>query len=587
MKAHLPALATLTLLLAACNQAAVPQLSEPAAQTGNTLTTQDLVVVNINDVVPTGNVTKEPGQSGSASFYLTPTNGDNKPGCNATGNGNQVTFSIESDNKNVIADVGPSTPVTGCEQVNAQSLTYTVSPSAPVGTIVTLTVKATGSRGTNTPKTFQVEVVPPTPTDTTAPVITPLITGTQGQNGWYTGDVTVVWNATDAQSGITSAPCETVIVQEDTEGQTLTCTATSAGGTATASVTIKRDATAPTTTIAAGGTQGLNDWFTGDVTFTTSREDLTSGIENCQTTGTDPLISDTGSHTASITCTDNAGNTGSAAVTVKRDATAPTATVTPSGTLGQNGWYTSDVTFTTAGQDTLSGVNACTNPDALTADSAAHTVTGTCTDNAGNTSPLGSVTVKRDATAPILSLPAVVNATATGNSQATVTYTASADGAISGLANLICTPASGSVLPVGTTTATCTATDNAGNVATGTFPIKVTYAFTGFFQPVDMGGVVNTVKAGSAVPIKFKLGGYQGMNILAPNAPVSAPNACGGSDAPIEETVTAGGSSLTWDATAGQYVYVWKTSNFWSGQCRTFSLTLADGTTQKAYFRFK
>ena len=115
----------------------------------------------------------------------------------------------------------------------------------------------------------------------------------------------------------------------------------------------------------------------------------------------------------------------------------------------------------------------------------------------------------------------------------------------------------------------------------------MTYAFTGFFQPVDMGGVVNTVKAGSAVPIKFKLGGYQGMNILAPNAPVSAPNACGGSDAPIEETVTAGGSSLTWDATAGQYVYVWKTSNFWSGQCRTFSLTLADGTTQKAYFRFK
>ncbi|WP_189074618.1 PxKF domain-containing protein [Deinococcus sedimenti] len=35
----------------------------------------------------------------------------------------------------------------------------------------------------------------------------------------------------------------------------------------------------------------------------------------------------------------------------------------------------------------------------------------------------------------------------------------------------------------------------------------MTYAFTGFFQTVDMSGVVNTVKAGSAVPIKFNLGG--------------------------------------------------------------------------------
>ncbi len=580
MKAHLPTLATLTLLLAACGQP-----TTPTPQAGAPLKAQDLVVVRVNGVVPTGNITKEPGQSGSASFRLNPENGDGKAGCNATGQA-PVTFSIVSDKPDVIANAGPSSPVVGCGNGDQASLTYTVSPSAPVGTVVTLTVKATGSLGTNTPRTFQVEVVRPTPSDTSAPDIQPVITGIQGQNGWYTGDVTVVWNITDGQSGITSAPCETVIVQNDTTGQTLTCTATSAGGTASASVTIKRDATAPTTGITAAGTQGLNDWFTGDVTFTTSREDLTSGVQSCQTTGTDPLTSDTGSHTASVTCTDNAGNTGSAAVTVKRDATAPTATVTPAGTLGTNGWFTSNVTFTTAGQDALSGVNACTTPDTLTVDSAEHTATATCTDNAGNTSLPGSVTVKRDATAPVLSLPAAVNATATGNSQATVTYAASADGAISGLAALNCTPASGSVLKVGTTTATCTATDGAGNTATGTFPINVTYAFTGFFQPVDMGGVVNTVKAGSAVPIKFKLGGYQGMDILR-TAPGSALNACGTTEAPVEETVTAGGSSLTWDATAGQYVYVWKTSSLWVGQCRTFSLALADGTVQKAYFRFK
>lgn len=114
----------------------------------------------------------------------------------------------------------------------------------------------------------------------------------------------------------------------------------------------------------------------------------------------------------------------------------------------------------------------------------------------------------------------------------------------------------------------------------------MTYAFTGFFQTVDMSGVVNTVKAGSAVPIKFNLGGYQGMDILR-TAPGSALNACGTPEAPVEETVTAGGSSLTWDATAGQYVYVWKTSTSWAGTCQRLVVQLVDGTQKEAVFKFR
>ena len=112
------------------------------------------VIVNINGVVPTGNVTKEPGQTGSASFYLDPTNGDGKQGCNATGNGGQVTFSLASSDPSVIANAGPSSPITGCGSLNARSLTYTVNPDAPVGTVVTLTVSAAGAQGTNTAARF-------------------------------------------------------------------------------------------------------------------------------------------------------------------------------------------------------------------------------------------------------------------------------------------------------------------------------------------------------------------------------------------------------------------------------------------------
>ena len=110
----------------------------------------------------------------------------------------------------------------------------------------------------------------------------------------------------------------------------------------------------------------------------------------------------------------------------------------------------------------------------------------------------------------------------------------------------------------------------------------------GFFRPVDMNGVVNSVKAGSAVPIKFSLDGDQGLDILAAGSPTITFTACnaGASVDPLEETVTAGGSSLSYDPVADQYVYVWKTVKTWAGKCGTFTLKLDDGTAHSALFAF-
>ena len=41
-----------------------------------------------------------------------------------------------------------------------------------------------------------------------------------------------------------------------------------------------------------------------------------------------------------------------------------------------------------------------------------------------------------------------------------------------------------------------------------------------------------------------------------------------------------------YDATAGQYVYVWKTDKLWAGTCRQFSVKLADGSVRSAQFKF-
>ncbi len=55
----------------------------------------------------------------------------------------------------------------------------------------------------------------------------------------------------------------------------------------------------------------------------------------------------------------------------------------------------------------------------------------------------------------------------------------------------------------------------------------------------------------------------------------------------IEQTVTAGASNLSYDATTDQYIYVWKTDKSWAGTCRTFVLKLNDGSYHRADFKFK
>jgi hypothetical protein len=101
--------------------------------------------------------------------------------------------------------------------------------------------------------------------------------------------------------------------------------------------------------------------------------------------------------------------------------------------------------------------------------------------------------------------------------------------------------------------------------------------------------VVNVAKAGSAVPVKFSLNGDQGLAIMAPGYPSSQVIVCDSlapSSTLTEETVSAGGSGLSYDAALDQYTYVWKTSKSWSNTCRRLSVRLSDGSDHVANFRF-
>lgn len=116
------------------------------------------------------------------------------------------------------------------------------------------------------------------------------------------------------------------------------------------------------------------------------------------------------------------------------------------------------------------------------------------------------------------------------------------------------------------------------------------WGFGGFMAPVDSPPTVNTVKAGAAVPVMFSVHGDRGLDIFAAGYPqvVLSSSCSGGATDAVEQTVTAGGSTLSYDPVTGLYTYVWKTQKAWAGSCRRLELKFKDGlTTAYAEFYFR
>jgi hypothetical protein len=125
--------------------------------------------------------------------------------------------------------------------------------------------------------------------------------------------------------------------------------------------------------------------------------------------------------------------------------------------------------------------------------------------------------------------------------------------------------------------------------AASTWTFTTIYPFTGFLAPVDNPPVINGVKAGLAVPVKFSLGGDRGLTILAADYPQSQRVTCdsGAHLDEIGQTVNAGVSSLSYDVSTGEYTYVWKTDKTWAGTCRQLVIRLVDGTDHRAIFKLR
>ena len=299
-----------------------------------------------------------------------------------------------------------------------------------------------------------------------------------------------------------------------------------------------------------------------------------------------------GSHNITLTVVDTGGGSDSDDVVINIvDTTAPVITVTGDNPLTVECHTSFSDPGATASDGCAGSVPVTPSGTVNVNVPGSYTITYSATDGTNPATATRTVNVV-DTTAPVITCPANVVAMLPPNSMATsmvVSYPAvTATDSCSSSVTVNSSPASGSIFPVGTTMVNATASDGT-NTSNCSFTVTVLYDFAGFFPPVSNPPVVNVVNAGRAIPVKFSLSGYKGLNIFAPNSPASGQIACNSSDPAVtlEDTVTAGGSSLSYDASNDQYVYVWKTDPSWAGTCRQLVVVLNDGSIHRADFRFR
>ena len=282
------------------------------------------------------------------------------------------------------------------------------------GTTYTLTAK--DKAGNISSVSYAVKI------DKTKPILGTLtISGTKGNNDWYKSDVVFsVKDGSDSMSGHASTTSSITSITKDTKGtKVILTTKDNAGNTTTKEYIIKMDKTAPTIEM-VNPTNG--NWTNKNIEITSNFSDNISGIvpsslawsddntnwhnySNTSTTTFKDTWSGEGNRTGYNRVCDYAGNCSTTSTPIRIDKTNPIVgeLVVASGTLGTNGWYTSNVVFSVKnGSDALSGHGSTTSSiSSITTNTKGTNVVVTTKDKAGN-STAKTYTFKVDKNAPTI-----------------------------------------------------------------------------------------------------------------------------------------------------------------------------------------
>lgn len=322
-----------------------------------------------------------------------------------------VTFTCTDSNSG-----GQGSGIATCLADGSTTSSKTVQPG------VTVTGTATDVAGNTATAS---STAPAPPKDTTPPTIGHTVTPAPNTAGWNKSDATVTFSCADEAGGSGVASCladgsttASRTISTETNGTLVSGTAKDkAGNTATDSVTVKLDKTAPTATAKVDRPANTNGWYNNDVTVSFAGSDSLSGVASKTA---DQVLGQGANQSATGTATDAAGNT-SAPVSVTGiniDKTAPTLAGAPTTNPNTAGWYNGDVKihWTAADQAGLSGIDGASPADStITGEGSALKASASVSDRAGNTTTSDRPAVKIDRTAPITAVSGTSNAWTNGN----------------------------------------------------------------------------------------------------------------------------------------------------------------------------
>jgi hypothetical protein len=180
------------------------------------------------------------------------------------------------------------------------------------------------------------------------------------------------------------------------------------------------DTTPPTTTATVTGPSGNNGWYRGPVQVTLNATDPDSSVAatNYNLDGAASIysapfpVSGDGIHQLSFFSVDPARNQETPhTLTIKIDGTPPVVSGTPDRSPNGAGWYNSPVTVSFQCADALSGLapGSPPAPTTLSSEGAGQSVTGTCTDLAGNSASATVSGINIDKTPPTITCSASPN----------------------------------------------------------------------------------------------------------------------------------------------------------------------------------
>jgi len=198
----------------------------------------------------------------------------------------------------------------------------------------------------------------------------------------------------------------------------------------TAPLIIQTDMSPPTTTATISPSANASGWNNSNVTVTLSSTDnepggsgvkqITYSATGAQTIASTVVnaasasivITTEGTTTITFFGTDNAGNVETAnTLTVKLDKTPPSISGTRTPAPNANGWNNTNVAVSLVCSDSLSGLARGSPPAPMTftSEGAGQSVTGTCTDVAGNSASAAVNGINIDKTPPMLACTASPN----------------------------------------------------------------------------------------------------------------------------------------------------------------------------------